>query len=416
MSPSPFNDAGRNAAEARLARFLPRAGREYAETRNFDFGPGNHDSVSLLSPYLRHRVILETDVLDRALARHSFQDASKFVEEVFWRAYFKGWFEHHPSVWTDYRRSVDALVTSLNENPDLRDRYEQATQARTGIDCFDAWVDELTHTGYLHNHARMWFASIWVFTLNLPWQLGADFFLRNLVDGDPASNTLGWRWVCGLHTKGKTYLARVSNITSYSNNRFNPRGKLAVEAPPLVETVEHPTQPVPAAQVLQPGVPFGLVISEEDCSPETLLPGALPASIVAIPTAALRSPLPVSRLVREFTLGAVLDAASRTEERFDRPVEHASDCNDALVEWAVRKGLRTVVTSYAPVGPAAEQLGRAKKSLDQRGIKLIQIRRFYDSIAWPHASKGFFKLKAQIPRLLERCGIGQPIEEERAAG
>jgi deoxyribodipyrimidine photo-lyase len=66
-------------------------------------------------------------------------------------------------------------------------------------------VQELVETGYLHNHARMWFASIWIFTLRLPWELGADFFLRHLLDGDAASNTLSWRWVAGLHTKGKHY-------------------------------------------------------------------------------------------------------------------------------------------------------------------------------------------------------------------
>ena len=43
----------------------------------------------------------------------------------------------------------------------------------------------------------MWFASIWIFTLKLPWQKGAEFFLRELYDGDAASNTLSWRWVAG---------------------------------------------------------------------------------------------------------------------------------------------------------------------------------------------------------------------------
>ena len=52
----------------------------------------------------------------------------------------------------------------------------------------------------------MWFASIWIFTLKLPWQLGADFFMQNLLDGDPASNTLSWRWSAGIHTKGKNYI------------------------------------------------------------------------------------------------------------------------------------------------------------------------------------------------------------------
>ena len=63
----------------------------------------------------------------------------------------------------------------------------------------------------------MWFASIWIFTLNLPWELGANFFYKNLLDADPASNTLSWRWVAGLHTEGKFYLARQENIEKFSN-------------------------------------------------------------------------------------------------------------------------------------------------------------------------------------------------------
>ena len=66
----------------------------------------------------------------------------------------------------------------------------------------------------------MWFASIWIHTLKLPWELGANFFLKNLVDGDPASNTLSWRWVAGLHTKGKCYVASEDNIKKFSNGRY----------------------------------------------------------------------------------------------------------------------------------------------------------------------------------------------------
>ncbi|BAU31831.1 deoxyribodipyrimidine photo-lyase [Microcella alkaliphila] len=78
----------------------------------------------------------------------------------------------------------------------------------------------------------MWFASIWIFTLRLPWQLGADVFLRNLLDGDPASNTLSWRWVAGLQTRGKTYQATADNIARFTDGRYRPRG-LATTAEPL---------------------------------------------------------------------------------------------------------------------------------------------------------------------------------------
>ena len=71
----------------------------------------------------------------------------------------------------------------------------------------------------MHNHARLWFASIWIFTLKLPWELGAAFFLEHLHDGDPASNTLSWRWVAGLHTKGKNYVASADNIEKFTDGK-----------------------------------------------------------------------------------------------------------------------------------------------------------------------------------------------------
>ncbi|MDJ0895420.1 MAG: FAD-binding domain-containing protein, partial [Alphaproteobacteria bacterium] len=206
----------RREALHHLEAFVPRAGRAYAARRNYDCGPGKHSDVSTLSPWIRHRLILEEEVVSAVLARHSFAAAEKFVQEVFWRTYWKGWLELRPSIWADYQGSVRTLVGRLDRDPDLRARWEQASEGRTGIGCFDAWSRELVQTGYLHNHARMWFASIWIFTLELPWELGADFFLRHLLDGDPASNTLSWRWVGGLQTRGKTYLARPDNIARYT--------------------------------------------------------------------------------------------------------------------------------------------------------------------------------------------------------
>jgi len=221
----------RQAALDRLDAFLPAAGRAYAARRNFDLGPDDRSNVSALSPFVRHRLILEQEIVAATLERHRFSAAERFIQEVFWRTYFKGWLEQRPQVWTRYREDCAGLFDQLERDGALERRYAEAVEGRTGIDCFDAWAGELVGTGYLHNHTRMWFASIWIFTLDLPWQLGADMFYRHLLDGDPASNTLSWRWVGGLHTRGKTYLARASNIARYTNGRFNPEGELAPTAP-----------------------------------------------------------------------------------------------------------------------------------------------------------------------------------------
>ncbi|MGD9294497.1 MAG: FAD-binding domain-containing protein, partial [Roseobacter sp.] len=225
----------RSAALERLSAFAPNAGRAYAARRNFDLGPGNHVHVSMLSPYLRCRLLTEEEVLQCVLGRHGYAAAEKFVQEVCWRTYWKGWLELRPGIWDACRQDLKRAWNDVQTQSGLRVRWEDACHGSTGIDCFDAWAKELVSTGYLHNHARMWFASIWVFTLRLPWTLGAAFFLRHLLDGDPASNTLSWRWVAGLQTEGKHYLARAENIARYTRGRFNPRGLLDESAAPLSE-------------------------------------------------------------------------------------------------------------------------------------------------------------------------------------
>jgi len=226
------SDATRAAGRERLADFVPRAGRAYAAERNVDRGPHDRANVSTLSPWVRHRLITEREVVEAVLERHSLDTAGKFVQEVCWRTYWKGWLELRPSVWSRYGAAIAPALEGLSAAD--RETYDDAIAGRTGIDGFDDWARELVELGYLHNHARMWFASIWIFTLRLPWQLGADFFLRHLLDGDPASNTLSWRWVAGLQTVGKTYLATTQNIDFATEGRFRPTG-LATEAPAITD-------------------------------------------------------------------------------------------------------------------------------------------------------------------------------------
>ena len=405
-SPTP----SRNAGLQRLRDFVPRAGARYARSRNFDLGPGRHGNVSMLSPYLRHRLVLESEVLQTTLQHHPAHAAEKFIEEVFWRAYFKGWLERRPSVWTDYLQSLGHLLQSLDAEPDLRQRYAAAIDGNTGIDCFDAWAGELVANGYLHNHTRMWFASIWVFTLGLPWQLGADFFLRHLIDGDPASNTLSWRWVCGLHTRGKTYLARASNIARFTDDRFSPHGQLATNAPPLTEAQQHALLPVPACDTLDHGERYGLIITEEDCFPESIIGDRGPVAALGAVATHLRSPLPVAKHATRFAELAVNDAVARVANRFeiDAAMSTSDDWSEVLLEWAARHELETIVTAYAPVGPVSTKLDEARDKLAHRAIRLLQLRRRYDDLAWPHASRGFFQLKKQIPSLLEALSVAAP--------
>lgn len=413
----PIADPSREAGLRRLHDFAHRAGPLYAKSRNFDFGPERRGNVSMLSPYLRHRLVLEQEVLQTILTQHGHGAAEKFVEEVFWRAYFKGWLEQHPSVWTAYRRSVSGLLQSLESDAETLRRYEAAIEANTGIDCFDAWVQELTTHGYLHNHARMWFASIWVFTLGLPWQLGADFFYRHLVDGDPASNTLGWRWVCGLHTTGKTYLARASNIAHFSDNRFSPEGQLASRAPALTESESHPIAPLAPSQAYRISKRYGLLVTEEDCSPESLGLERPPVAVLGTLATSLRSPLPIGKPARDFAEGAVRDGVERASRTFavDGSLSSSDDWNEVLLDWATQHQLEMIITPHATVGPVAERLADVKHRLAANGVSLLRLQRPYDSATWPHTRRGFFRLKKQIPSILEELRLGGDRERQKAS-
>ena len=206
----------RAKAVEKLDRFVERNLSDYSKLRNFDYGPEKRGNVSCLSPYITHGVLNEVEIIKKSLAKYSFNKNEKFIQEVLWRTYWKGWLELRPSVWSDYIISLNSIRDKYKEDIN----YLKAIEGKTNIECFDEWVKELKTHNYLHNHTRMWFASIWIFTLDLPWQLGAEFFLKHLYDGDAASNTLGWRWVAGIQTKGKNYIASEWNIKKFTNNRF----------------------------------------------------------------------------------------------------------------------------------------------------------------------------------------------------
>ena len=220
-------DTARAKAIEKLDRFVERNLSDYSKLRNFDFGPDKRSNVSCLSPYITHGVLNEVEIIKKSLAKYSFNKNEKFIQEVLWRTYWKGWLELRPSVWSDYIISLNSIREKYKEDVN----YLKAIKGKTNIECFDEWVKELKTHNYLHNHTRMWFASIWIFTLDLPWQLGAEFFLKHLYDGDAASNTLGWRWVAGIQTQGKHYLASEWNIKKFTNNRFQ-NIKLNENAPP----------------------------------------------------------------------------------------------------------------------------------------------------------------------------------------
>lgn len=403
-----FPRATREAGETILREFTPKMGSDYERQRNFDYGPGGHNYVSRLSPYLRRRLVLESEVVQAALTYHGPKASEKFIQEVFWRTYFKGWLELRPDIWRQYCRGLAEDLSGLQMNPEYRARVEAAEEGRTGLAYFDAWVQELVQTGYLHNHARMWFASIWIFTLGLPWRVGADFFYRHLLDGDAASNTLSWRWVAGLHTRGKAYAAEGWNIEKFTGGRFHPTSsELTLEIEPLDYTEpEGLPQVCRLRDPVKPNtsLPSVLLLTDEDCRVEDLdLTSFSLKAVASIACSQCRSLRKVSDRVVEFERDALADVAHRNKLV---PVCYEADSNnnaiDALVDLILRSRVKQVVTPYLTQGPTRDLIETTRERFEAHGINLCEFRRDWDARIWPHASAGFFKVKQKIPDFLQQ--------------
>ena len=393
-----YHKPSRSLALEKLTDFIPKAGLNYRNKRNYDFGPSNHNYVSQLSPFIRRRILTEAEVLRAILNKYSLSSSEKFVQEVFWRTYWKGWLEMRPSVWLDYQNDLSRLENQIMTQAGLRKSWETACEGKTEIDCFDFWACELKETGYLHNHARMWFASIWIFTLNLPWQLGADFFLRHLLDGDPASNTLSWRWVAGLQTQGKTYLARRDNISKFTNDRFAPVG-LSSSATALKG------QPHPNISILNlsnlpsSDLRTGLLIHNDDLELSPILKGLRIESTIAVNNLDQISPWSCANSVHTFVNSLIEDVSIRYRDKIGA-VKIISTA-DEVESWYHENKIEQIVVAYAATGPNASFI----KNLNKRGLNVVQISKEYDQIAWPHATHGFFRFKEKIPALINELGL-----------
>jgi len=388
--------ATRGEALEQLAAFVPFAGR-YGRDRN-KVVPG-HRNVSRLSPAIRHGLIDPAECEAAVLARYAPSTVEKFVQELHWRQYWKGWLSLRPGVWDDYRTSLEAIRNDPDA-PQLRERAVRCERGESPVAIMNHFARELTSTGYLHNHARMWFAGWWIHVERLPWQLGADFFFRNLLDADPASNTLSWRWVAGLQTPGKTYLPRKANIEKHVDPEIlaEHTGGLELLARPQAFPPEHPmrpeiSHPEIAADPVDSAAPLGIWIHDEDLRPEhgplaTLNPATI--IIAGHHDERERRALPAPR--QAWLRAALDDVASRAGAHFRTPVQHDrnSSLPEALRQWAAANKLKQVVALRPEVGPLADRLPALRQSLRATGARLRLLSRPGDLALRPLATGGFF--------------------------
>ena len=370
----------RAKAIEKLDNFVEKNLSDYSRLRNFDFGPDKRSNVSCLSPYVTHGVLNEIEIIKKSLAKFSFSKNEKFIQEILWRTYWKGWLELRPNVWADYLISLNNIREKFKNNKE----YLNAIKGNTNIECFNEWVKELKENNYLHNHTRMWFASIWIFTLDLPWQLGAEFFMQHLYDGDAASNTLGWRWVAGVQTQGKHYLASEWNIKKFTNNRFN-NIKLNENAPPKIseKTYSIVKQNFANSQDIYQN---NLLVFENNLSFETTdFKDFKFKKIYLISNKNENRSIKLSEKVIEFKSHLIKDQEQRIKNQ-------SIECEIKDISEVKNIG-ENIVGLYPTVGENLDYL-------NSNNIKLNFLYRKLDQFSWQYCNKGFFNFKNYIPKII----------------
>ena len=365
-------------AQEQWKNFLENKIKNYEKFRNFDYGPTNESSVSKLSPYISHRVLLEYELLEEVKKKYQSKNVNKFIEEIYWRVYWKGWMENRPSVWRDF-------ISDKDYDYDY-ETYEKAINGNSELSFLNSWVDELKTYNYLHNHTRMWFASTWIFNLGLPWQLGATFFFKYLYDGDAASNLLSWRWVAGLQTKGKQYRFSPSNLRKFSNNRFNIK-KINNRQIFLEESNQIPFEDDIYKSNMEQKSEY-LILFENDLHVQTLrniFPNYKNVFILVLGNNDRQ--IKLSKSVLSFKKRLVLEFVNQ----FDNV-----ELTDSTKFQEGLKDINHLDMIYPGIGDNNDFINNFKMKNNKVIFNLVRNQDLY---AWKFAKKGFYKFKENIPKI-----------------
>ena len=203
---SHLGDEWRGGRQEAIRRLNTIEIEQYNRNRHFLNG-----AVTKLSPYFRYGCLSLKEASDSARYRFGIK-AEKFVYMLAWRDYWRRvWYDLGDGIFSD----IEDAKVPLGDKP-MPDFIRQGI---TGLPCMDGYIRDLTNDGYVHNHARMWFAAYVVHWLKVDWREAADWFENYLLDGDKASNHLSWQWIASV-SSSKPYFFNKENLARYTGEKY----------------------------------------------------------------------------------------------------------------------------------------------------------------------------------------------------
>jgi deoxyribodipyrimidine photo-lyase len=361
-------------------------------------GNGVGDSASPTLPPssvdVGHRLVLESEVL-RAASRG---DAAGEVERgLAWQGFARGWLAYRPRAWTDYRRSVEESLAKVESRAAARRPYLQAVLGETGIERLDRWANQLISTGELEMTARLAFASAWIFSLRLPWVIGADFFDRHLLDSNAAFNLCSWRWVAGLDRE-TPFLIDAAAFESLGGTSEDA-ATLSVRADALVDPQRRNPRPPESLAAITDAPGTGLLVLGNDlCLEHSPLRPLHVRAVAGGWPSRLSDAMRLAEPVAEFGREGIADALRRASSHFQAPRtelrerEWLEDAHD----WTRDQALSRIVVLDPGVGPWDEIVAELARCVERTDVEVVRVRRDWDALLLPASGETFDELHAHF--------------------
>jgi deoxyribodipyrimidine photo-lyase len=197
---------GTSEAERILERFIEKGLDGYVEHRN----QPQTDDVSHMSKYLHYGHVSPVYVALKIRGSGGpAEDIDSYLEEVIVRRELSMNFCHYTPDYDSYSCLPEWAKKTLEEHADDEREYEysreQLENAETHDEYWNAAMREMVHTGYMHNHMRMYWGKKILEWSSSPCEAYATtLYLNNkyFLDGRDANSYANVAWVFGQHDRG----------------------------------------------------------------------------------------------------------------------------------------------------------------------------------------------------------------------